>query len=125
MEERKALCGRDAVISVDGKKLLQAEKAELRAVKEIHRVRSCFQSEDAAHAQGKRTYKLNLTGVRFRSPFENCNFYDMDNFTTELEIDGEKIILEGCMWDELSALADREKLREHISITALRLGKEG
>lgn len=124
MNDKTALCGRDVVIYIDGKRLMQAEKAELRYVRELHRVRSCFQGENAALASGRTEYKLNLTGVRFRAPFENCNFYDTDNFTAELELDGEKTVLEGCRWDELSALCEKEKLREHISILALKMRKE-
>ena len=124
MNEKTALCGRDAVIYIDGKRFMQAEKAELRCSRELHRVRSCFQSGNAALAAGRTEYKLNLTGVRFRQPFENCNFFDMDNFTAELVLDGERTVLEGCRWDELSALAEKERLREHISILALRMRKE-
>ncbi len=124
MNGKTALCGRDAVIYIDGKRLMQAEKAELRIIRELHRVRSCFQGENAALASGRKEYKLNLTGVRFSAPFENCNYYDTDNFTAELVLDDERIVLEGCRWDELSALAEKEKLREHISILALRLRKE-
>ena len=124
MNEKTALCGRDAVICIDGRKLMQAEKAELRCIRELHRVRSCFQSGNSALAAGKTEYKLNLTGVRFSSPFENCNYYDMDNFTAELVLDGESIVLEGCRWDELSVLVGKDRLREHISILALRLRKE-
>ncbi len=124
MNEITALCGRDAVINIDGRHFMQAEKAELRCSRELHSVRSCFQSEDAALASGRTGYKLNLTGVRFRQPFENCNFYDMDNFTAELVLDGERTVLEGCRWDELSAVAEKDRLREHISILALRMRRE-
>ncbi len=118
MEEMTALCGRDVVIYINGKKLLQAESAQLRRSTTLHRVRTCFYSGDVAHLAGRREYKLNLIGVRFRQPFENCNFYDLDQFVTELSIDGECVRLEGCMWDDFNAVANKESFREHISIVA-------
>ncbi len=124
MNEQAALCGRDVNISINGQPLLQAEMAELRKRSEIHRVRSCFCGADAAHLEGKREYKLNLVGVRFRRPFENCNYYDLDHFTVVLWMDGLRITLEGCLFDDFKVLADKERFREHISITALRMTVE-
>lgn len=124
MEERTVLCGRDVCIYINGQRLLQAESAELRKRSDLHRVRACFCSGDVAHVEGRREYKLNLVGVRFCRPFENCNFYDLDNFTVELELDGLRMILEGCMFDDFRAAADKELFREHISITALNMTTE-
>lgn len=124
MEEKDIVCGRDVDIIIDGKRLLQAERAELRRTAELHRVRSCFCSEDRAHIECGRGYKLNLTGVRFRRPFENCNFYDLDNFTVRVELDGEAVVLEGCVWDDHLWTADKNQMREHISIVALRAERE-
>ncbi len=124
MNRIRALCGRDVIISINGKRLLQAESAELRNISELHRIRSCFCSDDIAHTAGRREYKLNLVGIRFRQPFENCNFYDLDNFTVTIELDGLRITLEGCMWDDFKAVAKSESFREHISITALRMRTE-
>ena len=121
---KELVCGRDVDITIDGKRLLQAEKAELKNISELHRVRSCFCGDDMGYAVRRREYKLSLTGVRFRKPFENCNFYDLDNFTVELLLDGENIILEGCMWDDYMWTADKAQFREHISISALRMRKE-
>lgn len=124
MDEKELVCGRDVVITIDGKKLLQAEKAELRRRSELHRVRCCFSSEDAAHIENRAEYKLNLTGVRFRQPFENCNFYDLDNFAAVVQIGSETIYLDGCEWDDYRWMADRSQFREHISIAALRMRRE-
>ena len=54
MNRIRALCGRDVVISINGRKLLQAESAELRNISEMHRIRSCFCSDDVAYVAGKR-----------------------------------------------------------------------
>ena len=124
MRETEILAGRDVCIYIDGNRLLQAESANLRQSTEIHRVRTCFYSGDVAHLEGRREYKLNLTGVRMRRPFENCNFYDLDNFTVMLRLDGLKITLEGCRWDDFSAVAEKDRFREHISITALDMKRE-
>ncbi len=121
MFEKEFVCARDADIEINGRKLLQAEKAVLRIVSDIHRVRSCFCREDSGHVEGRREYKLSLTGVRFMRPFENCNFYDLDNFTVSLQLDGETVILEGCMWDDYMWAADKAQFREHISIIALKM----
>ena len=124
MDKKILVSGRDVCISINGRRLLQAESAILHRISDIHRVRTCFYSGDVAHIEGRREYKLNLVGVRFRQPFENCNYYDLDYFSAEVEIDGMKIILEGCLWDDFKAVADRESFREHISITALKMRTE-
>lgn len=124
MFEKDLLCGRDVDITIDGRKLLQAEKAELKVTSELYRVRSCFCSEDKGYAERRREHKLSLTGVRFRQPFENCNFYDLDNFTVTLQLDGQTITLEGCMWEDYMWTAEKERFREHISIIALRMRRE-
>lgn len=124
MSTTEMICGRDAEIKIDGKAVLQAEKIEIRRSCELHAVRSVFVSEDIAHIRQKPCYKANLTGVRFRKPFENLCFADLDNFTLSAEIDGSIITLTGCMWDDFLAAADRTKFREHISVTALGMETE-
>ena len=84
MDDFRTLCGRDVSITINGRRLLQAESAELRKKTELHRVRSCFCSNDLALIEGKREYKLNLVGIRFEAPFENCNFFDLDQFTVKV-----------------------------------------
>lgn len=124
MEENTALSGRDVSILINGRPLLQAESVLLRSSTLLHSVRSCFNSSDIAHIKGKREYKLNLTGIRFRRPFENCNFCDLDNFTVEVVLEGLHLTLRNCLWDDFQAAADKNRFREHISITALTLEKE-
>ncbi len=124
MEERRALCGRDVKIFLDGRPLLQAETAGLRKTAQLHAIRSCFCGEDVAHLEGRREYKLNLTGVRFLAPFENCNFYDMDHFTVRVVMGDVAVVLENCVFDDFEAAADKERFREHISMTALRMRTE-
>ena len=119
LTENRALCGRDAAVYIDGRRLMQAEKAVLRVKGSIHRVRSCFCFEDAAHVTKSRVYRLELTEVRFLQPFENCNFYDLDNFTVTLVLDGKRVVLTGCVWDDFEWLADSSRFRERVSITAL------
>ncbi len=120
----ECICGRDITITIDGKKLLQVDKAEIRKVSEIHRVRSCFVSEDIAHIRKNIAYKIILEGIRFRKPFENCNFADLDYFTLSMEADGRKITFSGCMWDDFYAAANKRNFSEHISATALRMTAE-
>ncbi len=98
---------------------MQAENIEIRKKSEIHRVRSCFRNDDAAQIHGHCTYKAVMTGLRFKSPFENCNFADLDNFTLRVAIDNMVYILKGCLWDDFYAAADKRQFREHISVTAL------
>ncbi len=124
MREVRTVCGRDAVIFIDGKKLLQAQSAELRQTAEIHKVRTCFCSEDKAHIRGKNEYKLHLVGLRFLKPFENCSFGDLDDFEVTLELDGTVYRLSGCMWDDYAFTVNKEQMREHISITALTMKTE-
>lgn len=121
MDDNRTLCGRDVFISINGRRLLQAESAELRKTSELHRIRSCFCNDNTALIEGKREYKLCLTGIRFEAPFENCNFYDLDHFTVRISFGDVLIRLEGCLWDDFRAVADKEKFREHISISALRM----
>ena len=122
--ERRLICGRDAAVYINGRKLLQAEKAELRRTAELHRVRSCFCSGDVAHIEGRSEYKLSLISVSFLRPFENCNYYDLDNFSVRVVFGDDAFALEGCMWDDFLAAADREQFREHISISALTMTHE-
>ena len=124
MEDNTALSGRDVSIFINGRPLLQAESVLLKSSTQIHCVRSCFCSNDVAHIKGKREHKLNLVGIRFRRPFENCNFCDLDNFTVELVLEGQHITLRNCLWDDFQAAADKERFREHISITALNMTTE-
>ncbi len=125
MEEERALSGRDVAVYINNRQLLQAQTAELHQSVALHRIRSCFHSEDIAHIAGQPEYKLNLTGVRMKAPFENCNFYDLDHFTVRICLDNFQLLLEGCRWDDFRAVARPEQFREHISITALRVTKEG
>lgn len=124
MEKIRSICGRDVHISINGNPLFQAESAEVRQVSEIHKVRSCFFSNDIAHIRGKSEYKAILINLRFLKPFENCNFHDLDNFTAILEFDSLKITLSGCMWNDFAFTADKEKFREHISFTAFDMNVE-
>ncbi len=124
MDDFRTLCGRDVSITINGRRLLQAESAELRKKTELHRVRSCFCSNDLALIEGKREYKLNLVGIRFEAPFENCNFFDLDQFTVKVVFGNIEVTLEGCLWDDFKAAADKERFREHISISALRMRTE-
>lgn len=112
------ICGRDVEITIDHKKLLQAESVEISRSSKLHAVRSCFVDEDIALIRGRTVCKANISGLRFRKPFENLSFADLDNFTMEMNIGDKKIILHGCMWDDFIAAADREKFRERISVVA-------
>ena len=120
----ECICGRDIIVSIDEKKLLQAESVSIRKKADIHRVRSCFHSEDIAHIRNGTVYRVTLEGIRFMRPFQNCNFADLDNFTMSMEADGRKIILSGCLWDDFSAAADKSAFREHISAVALNIKTE-
>lgn len=124
MSTTEIISGRDVEIVIDGKTLLQAEKIEIRRSCELHAVRSVFVADDIARIRQRQSYKANITGVRFRQPFENLSFADLDNFTMSTEIDGKTITLTGCMWDDFLAAADRAKFREHISVTALGMETE-
>lgn len=120
----ECICARDVVITIDNKKLLQATKAEIRKKSGIHKIRSCFVSEDIAHVRENISYQVILEGIRFKKPFQNCNFADLDNFTVSLETDGKKITLSGCLWDDFLAAADKKAFTEHISATAIRMTTE-
>ena len=61
---------------------------------------------------------------RFRQPFTNYNFYDLDNFTVSFQLDGEAFLLQGCMWDDFRWVTDKAEFREHISIAALKMRRE-
>ena len=67
---------------------------------------------------------LDMIVERVTKISENCNFYDLDNFTVMLRLDGLKITLEGCRWDDFSSVAEKDRFREHISITALDMKRE-
>ena len=118
------ICGRDVAVFIDRQQVLQAESAVLKVTVQHHKVRSCFCCEDIAAVEKSRSIKLHLTGIRLKRPYENCNFFDLDHFTVRGFIDGICYVLEGCFWDDFHALADKEKFREHISISALRIRKE-
>ncbi len=118
------ICGRDAVIYIDGKRLMQADKAEIRRSSQLHAVRTVFCSDDNAHVRIRKTYKATLEGLRFLKPFENLSFADLDNFTMTMEIDGKTIRLSGCMWDDFLAAADKKLFRERISILAMNMETE-
>ncbi len=119
MGELWSVCGRDVAIIINGTDFLQAERAELRKTSELHGIRACFCSDDAARVRGRSEYKLNLRGLRLKAPFENLNIYDLDDFEVRIRIDDTWFELSGCMWDDFTATADQTKFREYISITAL------
>ena len=124
MKEIETINGRDVCISIDGKQVFQAEKVEINTLCDIHSVRSCVCNDDIAHIKGRKIYKASMTALKFKKPFENCNFYDLDNFTVTMEIDGAKITLTGCVWNEIFSSADKERFREKVSLTALRMNVE-
>lgn len=124
MREIQAISGRDVKISIDGKQILQAESAEIRVVSDIHKVRTCFCNDDNTHIRGKKEYKAVFTGLKFKKPFENFNFYDLDNFTTVIAYENVKITLKGCIWSDLLISANKAGFRERIGITALRMNLE-
>ena len=123
-KEDEVICGRDVTVMIDGKKLLQVESVEVRKKSDLHAIRSCFVSDDIALIRTRSSYKATLKGLRFKKPFENCSFADLDHFTMEIEADGKKIILSGCMWDDFYAAADKKLFREQISVTALKMKTE-
>ena len=118
------ICGRDVIITIDGRGFFQAEKIEIRRCGRIRQIRSCFRNDPAALVRDRTDYKLNLSGLRFRRPYENVFLGDWDNFELGVEIDGRRMIFSGCMWDDYTAAADKEKFREHISVIALRMETE-
>ena len=124
MSSEKCLCGRDVIIRIDGKQLLQVRKAQIRKLSELHSIRSFFNSEDIGQIRTKIRYKVNLEGVKFLRPFQNCNFADLDNFTLSFEADGRLIILSGCTWEDFIAAADSKSFSEHITVSALHMTTE-
>lgn len=124
MTEVDIVSGQDVDIFIDGKELLQAENMEVRTVSEIHKIRSCFRNDDIAHIKTKNQYKVSFTGLKFKKIFENCNFYDLDNFTVTVIFGSTKITLGNCMWNDFLTVADKSKFRESISITALKMTAE-
>ncbi len=121
IHHEESVCGRDVTVTIDGKKLLQVRKAEVRKTAQLHRIRTCFSSEDVAVVRKNCRYKVFLEGIRFKKPFHNCNFADLDGFTLSFEADGSTILLSGCIWDDFLAAADQEQFSEHISATALNM----
>lgn len=124
MNEVYSISGRDVRIFIDGKEIITAEKAEVRKTSEIYSVRSCFCSEDKALIRKKSRYKANIMGLKLKSPFENNNFADMDNFEMQMKFDSITLKLHGCMWDDFLAAADMKKFCEHISVIALKMDME-
>ena len=124
VQQNEILSGRDVAIAINWNPVLQAEKAELHRVSELHPIRSCFCSDDIAYIRSKCRYKLHMIGLRFRQPFENLSMADLDNFTVTVSLDGKCITLSGCMWDDFLAAADQKQFREHISAVALRMNVE-
>ena len=119
MKELKTICGRDVRIFINGRQLLQAENAEVREFMHIHKIRTCFSNSDFAHIKGRSEYKAIFSNLIFIRPFENCNFHDLENFTVGIEFDDTKITLSNCLWNDFALTADKEKFREHITLTAL------
>lgn len=124
MSSTEIISARNVGIRIDGVLLLQAESLEIRRSCELHPVRSVFVSDDIAFIRRNRRIKINLVGLRFRQPFENMNFADLDDFTMTVETEGRRIVLSGCMWDDFLAAADKEKFRERISVIALSMETE-
>ena len=124
IEEKRIISGRDVAVSIDGKRVFCAEKIEIRKKAVIHRIRSVFRNDDIGRLRVNSSYKADLTGIRFVRPFENLNFSDLDNFTLETGIDGTRIILEGCLWDDYYAAADKKSFSEHISVAAAEMRTE-
>ena len=120
----KCICARDVKLFIDGKRLLQASRLEIRKQSAVKSVRSCFCSVDIALIRSKTSYKAILEGVRFLAPFENCNFADLDNFTLCADIDGKRIRLSGGIWEDYLAAADKNSFKEHISARALNFETE-
>ena len=108
MSSTEIISARNVSIRIDGVLLLQAESLEIRRSCELHPVRSVFVSDDIAFIRRNRRIKINLVGLRFRQPFENMNFADLDDFTMTVETEGRRIVLSGCMWDDFLAAADKE-----------------
>lgn len=119
MEKFKSISGRDVCVYINGRQLLQAENAEVREISQLHKVRTCFLNSDLAHIKTKPEYKLILSNMKFRQPFENLNFHDLDNFMVVLTFDDTRITLSNCFWNDFNLTADKEKFRECITLTAL------
>ena len=100
---------------------MQAKKLEIRRLSEVKEVRTCFSARPSALCRKNISYKVMLEGIRFLKPFANCNFADLDNFTLEASVDGRKISLFGCMWEDFLAAADEKSFCEHISARAVRM----
>ena len=111
IEYEECLCGRDVAVRIDGKQV-------------FHRIRSVFNSEDVGLVRTKVRYKVHLEGIRFRRPFTNFNFADLDNFTLSFEADGKRIVFRGCMWEDYLAAADSKSFSEHITVSALTMKTE-
>ncbi len=118
------ISGRNVAVRIDGKDVFNVQSIEIRKKSVIHKIRSVFRNDDAALLRVNSSYKASMTGIRFLRPFENCNFCDLDNFTLETEIDGRRFILEGCLWDDYSAAADKNSFSEHISVAAAEMRTE-
>ncbi len=124
IEYEECLCGRDVAVRIDGKQVFQVKRAEVKKSSEIHRIRSVFNSEDVGLVRTKVRYKVHLEGIRFRRPFTNFNFADLDNFTLSFEADGKRIVFRGCMWEDYLAAADSKSFSEHITVSALTMKTE-
>ena len=112
------------VIVINGNRVMQAKKLEIRRFSEVKEVRQCFFSEPAALIRKNVSYKVTLEGIRFLRPFRNCNFADLDNFTLYTSADGRRISLYGCMWEDFLAAADEKSFSEHITARAVRMETE-
>lgn len=124
MQEINIINGRDINILIDGKILFQAESVEIRNTADIHKVRSCFKGDDIVHIKNKNEYKITLINLKFKKPFENCNFYDLDNFTVTVRYDDTRINFENCIWSDFLITTDKNKFRERVYITALKMNME-
>ncbi len=118
MTEETVLCGRDVLLQIDGKPLLQAKEAEVHRERELTAIRSCFSDETAALVKSRSRTKVLIRGVRFKKPFESCSFADWDHFTLSLTIDGRSLTMTGCEWEDYRAAADEKAFSEHITVRA-------
>lgn len=124
MTEIGVISGRDIYVYINGKQILQAESMEIHTLSDIHKIRACFCNDDVAHIKTKNEYKVVFKNLKLKQPFENCNFYDLDNFTVTVMYGSTKITVDGCMWSDFLAVTDKSQFRESISITGLRMNVE-
>ncbi len=119
MKEISVINAYNVSVSFNGNHIFHAENMNIKITSTIHRVRSCFHNEDIKHIKTVNKYTASFTGLVFSKPVEQYNFYDLDDFTTEIKYNGKIITLKGCMWSDFSIASDKARLRENVSIDAL------